>query len=136
MILMTQVRRGKKDQNFAYLYYLVLTGKLSRHHIQLPRSNYQNYQYSNLQHYHINTAHLHCNYHICKNWWYCICNHPGVRWIELMMPFDYYVIVWFTPSIFTKSRIMNTINVWCIKNRTNLSSKTLLSLVRFLLHQT
>ena len=27
-------------------------------------------------------------------------------------------------------------NVWCIKNRTNHSSKTLMSLVRFLLHQT
>ena len=27
-------------------------------------------------------------------------------------------------------------NVWCIKNRTNHSSKTLMSLVRFLMHQT
>ena len=30
----------------------------------------------------------------------------------------------------------NYIDVWCIKNRTNHSSKTLMNLVRFLLHQT
>ena len=99
-------KKTKKRNRNRNIIIHKLTGKLSRHHIQLPQSNYQNYQYSNLQHYHINTAHLHCNYHICKNWWCCICNHPGVRWIGLMMPFDYYV--WFTPSILTKLRIMNT----------------------------
>ena len=43
-------------------------------------------------------------------------------------------LLWLKKSYF--SFLKSNDNVWCIKNQTNHSSKTLLSLVRFLMHQT